>query len=240
MCTYLDQVGSTYYFRRVVPLELRPYLHTKSGAPRTEWKYSLKTKDRDEAKRLIPHHTLSTQAEIDAAEQTRRANPAEKGLGKAAQRIGGRSAAIMAARDARTETDAEAASQDIANKEAALERLTPIIDRFERAFRKSTLERSDEENAVLQMLRNQQLDFTIEREREAMAALARVEARRGLVARPIQPVVIEQVPTKAAVPLLSSFDKPGRNRGGVGDWSCHHGSACRLPADKLSATALAG
>lgn len=67
MCTYLDQVGSTYYFRRVVPLELRPYILTRTGAPRTEWKISLGTKDREEAKRLLPEHTLRTNAEIDDA-----------------------------------------------------------------------------------------------------------------------------------------------------------------------------
>jgi hypothetical protein len=38
MCTYLDQVGSTYYFRRIVPAELRPYLLTATGKPRAEFK----------------------------------------------------------------------------------------------------------------------------------------------------------------------------------------------------------
>ena len=67
MCTYLDQVGATYYFRRVVPAELRPFIRTKTGAPRTEWKLSLGTKDRDVAKRKIPDFTIETQREIDAA-----------------------------------------------------------------------------------------------------------------------------------------------------------------------------
>ncbi|MBD8680002.1 site-specific integrase [Sphingomonas sp. CFBP 13720] len=67
MCTYLDTVGSTYYFRRVVPLELRPYILTRTGNPRTEWKISLGTKDRAEAKRLLPGITEGTNVEIDAA-----------------------------------------------------------------------------------------------------------------------------------------------------------------------------
>src|SRR5690348_9767205 len=54
MCTYLDQVGSTYYFRRAVPAELRPYLLTATGKPRAEFKLSLRTKDREAAKRLLP------------------------------------------------------------------------------------------------------------------------------------------------------------------------------------------
>ncbi|WP_431355793.1 DUF6538 domain-containing protein [Caulobacter segnis] len=36
MATHLTKVGATYYFRRVVPDELRPYFPTKSGKPRVE------------------------------------------------------------------------------------------------------------------------------------------------------------------------------------------------------------
>ena len=43
---YLDKVGATYYFRRVVPDDVRPYFLTASGAPRTDWKFSLGTKER--------------------------------------------------------------------------------------------------------------------------------------------------------------------------------------------------
>ncbi len=59
MCICLDQVGSTYYFRRVVPAELRPFIPTRSGKPRTEWKVSLGTKDRSEAKRLLSARTAT-------------------------------------------------------------------------------------------------------------------------------------------------------------------------------------
>jgi hypothetical protein len=60
MCTYLDQVGSTYYFRRAVPDDLLGYFRTKTGKLRTEFKLSLKIKDREEAKRLIPLRTIDT------------------------------------------------------------------------------------------------------------------------------------------------------------------------------------
>lgn len=43
---YLDKVGATYYFRRVVPDDVQPYFLTASGAPRTDWKFSLRTKER--------------------------------------------------------------------------------------------------------------------------------------------------------------------------------------------------
>ncbi|WP_162987174.1 DUF6538 domain-containing protein [Sphingomonas paeninsulae] len=60
MCTYLDQVGATYYFRRSVPDDIRGKLLTANGNPRSEFKISLKTKDRETAKRLIPAHTIET------------------------------------------------------------------------------------------------------------------------------------------------------------------------------------
>lgn len=44
MCTYLAKRGTTYYFRRPVPAELRPYLEN-----RREWMLSLATNDRETA-----------------------------------------------------------------------------------------------------------------------------------------------------------------------------------------------
>src|SRR3954452_8892943 len=67
MCTYLDQVGSTYYFRRIVPTELRPYLLTATGKPRAEFKLSLGTKDRAEAKRRLPDFVQMTDRLFDEA-----------------------------------------------------------------------------------------------------------------------------------------------------------------------------
>ncbi|MET4133637.1 hypothetical protein ABIE62_002789 [Porphyrobacter sp. MBR-155] len=39
MCSYLDQVGSTYYFRRTVPKDLVGTFLTNSRRARTEWKH---------------------------------------------------------------------------------------------------------------------------------------------------------------------------------------------------------
>lgn len=50
MCSYLNSDRSVYAFRRSVPEHLRPYFRTRTGKPRTEWRYSLGTKDRVEAK----------------------------------------------------------------------------------------------------------------------------------------------------------------------------------------------
>lgn len=67
MCTHLAKVGATYYFRMAVPAELRPFLLTKAGKPRTEFMESLGTKDRDTAKRLLPDRVKLAHAELDAA-----------------------------------------------------------------------------------------------------------------------------------------------------------------------------
>lgn len=61
MCTYLHQVNATYYFRRPVPDKLRGIIG------RREFLFSLRTKDRDEAKRRIPHHTIATNRQLEAA-----------------------------------------------------------------------------------------------------------------------------------------------------------------------------
>jgi len=67
MCTYLEQVGSTYYFRRMVPAELWAIIRTKTGKSRSEWKFSLNMKDRAEAKRLLLVRIRATDVEMGAA-----------------------------------------------------------------------------------------------------------------------------------------------------------------------------
>lgn len=62
MCTYLTKRGATYYFRRAIPVELRPALGGKS-----EFMLSLRTKDRETAKRLVPDKTKETDRLLDAA-----------------------------------------------------------------------------------------------------------------------------------------------------------------------------
>lgn len=67
MCTHLNRTGATYYFRRKVPDDLAGFFQTDSGKPRTEWKRSLGTKDREEAKRFLRPHVIETDALIDEA-----------------------------------------------------------------------------------------------------------------------------------------------------------------------------
>ena len=46
MCDYLEENRSVFAFRRAVPEDLQPFNFTRTGKPRTEWRYSLKTTER--------------------------------------------------------------------------------------------------------------------------------------------------------------------------------------------------
>lgn len=76
MCTYLNKTGSTYYFRRPVPDDLLGHFRTERGNPRTEWKPSLGTKDREQAKRLLWPHATETEGLIDDARAALKIAPA--------------------------------------------------------------------------------------------------------------------------------------------------------------------
>lgn len=62
MCTYLTKRGSTYYFRRVIPEDVRPAFDG-----REQWMQSLKTKVREEAKQRVQHAALRTTELINEA-----------------------------------------------------------------------------------------------------------------------------------------------------------------------------
>jgi integrase len=67
MCTYLQPHYGTYYFRRAIPAEIRHLFPTASGKPRTQWRWSLRVKNREDAKRLLPRHVAKTNAWVDQA-----------------------------------------------------------------------------------------------------------------------------------------------------------------------------
>lgn len=73
MCTYLAKRGSTYYFRRAIPVELRP-----AFGGRAEFMLSLRSKDRAEAKLRIPAHTVETDKLLADATRSLAGKPAPK------------------------------------------------------------------------------------------------------------------------------------------------------------------
>jgi integrase len=62
MCTYLVRRNATYYFRRVIPAELRPAFDGKR-----EFMVSLRVTNREAAKALIPDKTKETTRLLEAA-----------------------------------------------------------------------------------------------------------------------------------------------------------------------------
>ena len=67
MCTYLQQHHGTYYFRRLIPVEIQHLFPSSTGRPSSQWRWSLRVKNREEAKRLLPPHVAKTNAWIDQA-----------------------------------------------------------------------------------------------------------------------------------------------------------------------------
>ncbi len=200
MCTYLDQVGSTYYFRRVVPGELRAFIRTRTGAPRTEWKISLKTKDRDAAKRMIPSHTIATQAEIDAAQRAQ-SQSAHSAPQTVPQRVSDHAARIEAAMAQHAEDGAELARREMSAKEERYDAREALRRRWRDLRKKSTLEMTPDEAAALDLIRDMEYELTLERERHLTKAVERAEDRRG-----VMPAVPTRVQPSSAVPLLETFD----------------------------------
>ncbi len=60
LITYLNSDRKVYRFRRIVPPELQSYFHTKSGKPRTEFMFSLGTKDKRKAEELCRVEAVKT------------------------------------------------------------------------------------------------------------------------------------------------------------------------------------
>lgn len=107
--SYLSQRGSVYYFRRVVPDDLKPILGKQ------EIMKSLRTKDRETAKRLIPVEVIASDRLFDDARKTAAA-------GKGGAKAGPSKAAVQ--REAIV-WESDPASED---HESEIEALEPIMD----------------------------------------------------------------------------------------------------------------
>jgi len=119
MCTYLAKRGATYYFRRAIPAELRP-----AFGGRAEFMVSLRSKDRAEAKRRIPAHTVETDKLLADAARSLAAKPA-------AAPMPPRSAAQIERERTRWEADqlqAELVADDLFASDMEIEALSPVMD----------------------------------------------------------------------------------------------------------------
>ncbi|WP_269715659.1 DUF6538 domain-containing protein [Caulobacter sp. NIBR2454] len=78
MTDYLDENRAIPAFRRAVPQHLQPYILTKTGKPRTEWRFSLKTSDKALARERCRIEGVKTDALIREAEERRRSDLVER------------------------------------------------------------------------------------------------------------------------------------------------------------------
>lgn len=158
MCTYLAKRGATYYFRRVIPSHL-----TASLGGRVEFMWSLRTKDREQAKRLIPAQTAKSQQLLDDARtMTSPAAPEQPAMPRSPREA----AYEAAAWEARLEGGAIEA-RELADKDARREDVAALIKFFERRLKGSTAEMPRALRAFKYMLEGHQFDKLMLTERLA-------------------------------------------------------------------------
>lgn len=157
MCSYLEPVGKTYYFRRAVPKDLIGCFLTATGKPRTEWKVSLREKDRETAKRLLRPHEVETDRLIDEARAALRPAPAPSPAELAAQQRAAEEQAAQAALEA----------ESIARREARSELRT----QWRRRRQMSTAMLDPEEAAAVDLLKERDAEL-----QELRAAVATMRA----------------------------------------------------------------
>jgi integrase len=167
MCTYLNKTGATYYFRRPVPDDLLGHFLTERGNARTEWKRSLGSKDREEAKRRLRQHVGETDRLIDDARLALRIAPQAS------------PDALAALEQAREEQRAleELEAESRARKSARSELRTV----WHRRKMSSTAELTPEQAAAVDLIR--QRDAEVEQLRAALAVMEAGNEKLGIPGR---------------------------------------------------------
>jgi len=145
MCTHLDKTGSTYYFRRPVPTDLIGYFTTATGKPRKEWKFSLRTRDREEAKRLLRPHVSESDALIDDARAALTAVPL--------------TTPVAPADELRAREEAEVAAQLAAESAARHLARSPERIRVRRRLQRSTAEMEPADAAFVDLMREKEAEI---------------------------------------------------------------------------------
>jgi integrase len=183
MCTYLSKRGSTYYFRRAIPAELRPFLDDRS-----EWMVSLGVKDRAQAKQLIPAHHARTDTLINEASARHMSDQ----------------------RNALDEGDIEAAEWSLADdsrREARREELADAIKFLEERLAGSTRQMPKHLRAMRFILDDVGFDKTVLRDQVRILKAEKDEQAAELAAaRKAIPKAEANRTSPDHVPLLEIFD----------------------------------
>ena len=188
MCTYLNKTGSIYYFRRPVPDDLLGYFTTERGNPRTEWKRTLGTKDREDAKRRLWPHATETDELIQDARQARRETPEQSPEELAA-----------------SEREREERAAEVALEAASLERRaarSPHRTLWRQRRRKGTAELSPEHAAAVDLIREGDAELE-----ELRRAVATMEAGMMALGVPQQPVRSGEPESTAAISITDLFER---------------------------------
>ena len=169
MCSYLDQVGSTYYFRRAVPKDLVGHFLTSSGKPRSEWKFSLRTKDRETAKRFLRPHEIQTDTLIDEARAALSSVPSQTSENRHTQQ--------------REREEAAAAHALAEESRLRREARGDLRTLWRKRRRSTTAELEPEQAAAIDLLREQ--DAELEQLRQAVAVMKAGNAELGITSSPV-------------------------------------------------------
>ncbi|WP_146163462.1 DUF6538 domain-containing protein [Sphingomonas fennica] len=172
--SYLSKRGATYYFRRVIPDELQPVIG------RREFMVSLRTKDKEEAKRLIPHHVIASDKRLQEARQALAAASVPKPKAYVPSR------AEVEQEEAQAEHDAQA--------EAELEALEPIMEAIEAG--------TVPDAPAVDLVRAGQLLARHERQMAAIQLEEQANARIARYAPKAEAVENSQMPKAGAAPVL--------------------------------------
>ncbi len=163
MCLYLTKRNSTYYFRRVIPRELRSILGAR------EFTFSLGTKDKDEAKRLRSAHALRTDQLIDAA------------LARLSTSLPHTAAPAGAVAISEEQLEMDALDrQEMAEKDARREEVAEYIDFLQERLRGSTREMPRELRAFRYILEGHQFDADLLKDQLTVARAEKRELERKL------------------------------------------------------------
>jgi integrase len=180
MCLYLTKRNSTYYFRRVIPTELRSILGAR------EFTFSLGTKDKDEAKRRRSTHAVRTDRLIEEAwatlsTPTRSTAPPAPAVDVSWEQL------ELEALDA----------QEMAEKDHRREELAEYIAFLEDRLKGSTREMPRELRAFRYILEGRQFDNDLLSDQLLVARVEKRELEKKLEA-------LNQAPTPApSIPDLS-------------------------------------
>jgi hypothetical protein len=146
MCLYLTKRNGTYYFRRAIPDELRPAFDGAGG-----FMFSLRTKDKAEAKRKRDAEAVRTTGELDSARA----------------RLSSPTAAVGAPPPSPTPFSEHALEamnidrQDMAESEAAGEELSARIEFIEDRLKGSTREMPPELRAFARVVKGRDFDIAL-------------------------------------------------------------------------------